>query len=224
MSADSVWRWRPRGRGASRGVVFLYCLVASALSPVAGGALLAQTQKTKAGFSQAAADRCAVKITRLEEYAGAKIPAGQIGKKSTQLTEDELNSYLELVLRPQYHPSLKSLQVRFVEARLQGSASIDFDRVELKDTSLLSGLLRKMLTGVHSLEMLSGFASGGGKGNLQLEEARFDGLMLPNLLVAEIITAVCRKQDPPFDPMKPSVLPYSIQKVDLHAGYIVVYQ
>jgi len=35
---------------------------------------------------------------------------------------------------------------------------------------------------------------------------------------------VGRKQDPPFDPMQPSKMPYEIQKVDVHSGYIVVYQ
>jgi hypothetical protein len=111
-----------------------------------------------------------------------------------------------------------------MEARLQGSANIDFDLVELKSDSLLTGLLRKMLAGVHSLVVLGGLASGDGKANFRLDEARFDSISLPNVLVAEIITTVCRKQNPPFDPMQPSALPYRIQKVDLHAGYIVAYQ
>jgi hypothetical protein len=212
------------GRASAYGIALLLCTFAFAPGLRAPFLIAGQSSKESGGVSKAAAESCAVKVQRLEDYAAATIPASSVGKHATRLTEDELNSYLELDLRPEYHPSLKSLKVRLVEARLQGSASIDFDLVELKNTSLLTSLLRKMLAGVHSLVVLGGLLSGDGKACFRLDEARFDGISLPNLLVAEIITAVCRKQNPPFDPMKPSALPYRIQKVDLHARYIVVYQ
>ena len=54
--------------------------------------------------------------------------------------------------------------------------------------------------------------------------ARFDGTLLPNFMVSEIITAVGRKQRPPFDPLQPSQMIYAIDRVDVHAGYFIVYQ
>jgi len=203
---------------------FLFCWIILASGHPAPPATAAQASKAAVGVSRAAADSCAVKIKRLDDYAAVAIPAAKVGKQTTRITEDEINSYLELELRPEYHASLKSLTVKLAESRLQGSASIDFDLVELKNNPLLTGLLRKMLAGVHSLVVAGNLISADGKAHFVLSEARFDGITLPNLLVAEIITAVCAKQNPPFDPMKPSVLPYHIQKVDLHAGYIVVYQ
>jgi len=224
MIGHSVTQEKTPGRRPASGIVILFCWVTLAPGFPAPFLIARQSSKAAGGISKAAAASCALKVQRLEDYAATPIPAVSVGKQTTRLTEDELNSYLELDLRPEYHPSLKSLRVRFMEARLQGSASIDFDLVELKDASLLTSLLRKMLAGVHSLVVLGGLVSGDGKAHFRLEEARFDGISLPNLLVAEIITAVCRKQNPPFDPMKPSALPYRIQKVELHAGYIVVYQ
>jgi hypothetical protein len=224
MIGHSVTQETAPGHASAYGIVLLFCALALAPGLPAPLLIAIQSSKASGGVSKAAAESCAVKVQRLEDYAAAPIPAGSIGKHATRLTEDELNSYLELDLRPEYHPSLKSLKVKFMEARLQGSARIDFDLVELKSDSLLTSLLRKMLAGVHSLAVLGGMISGEGKAHFRLDEARFDGISLPNVLVAEIITAVCRKQNPPFDPMKPSALPYRIQKVDLHAGYIVVYQ
>jgi hypothetical protein len=64
----------------------------------------------------------------------------------------------------------------------------------------------------------------GGKAKFVLDEARFDTTVLPNFLVEEIISAVGRKQRPPFDPMQPSQMPYKIEKVEVHKGQITIYQ
>jgi hypothetical protein len=224
MMAHSVMQETAPGRASAYGIGILFCAITLASGLSAPATRLTGPSQAQGGISKPAAESCAAKVQRLENYAATTIPAASVGKRATRLTEDELNSYLELDLRPGYHPSLKSIRVKFTEGRLQGAASIDFDLVELKNTSLLTGLLRKMLTGVHSLVVLGGLNSGEGKAQFRLDEARFDGISLPNLLVAEIITVVCHKQNPPFDPMKPSALPYRIQKVDLHAGYLVVYQ
>ncbi|MBZ5497267.1 MAG: hypothetical protein LAP85_12765 [Acidobacteriia bacterium] len=173
------------------------------------------------GISKAAADSCNAKISRLEAFDAAHDP---VKKQTTRLSETEMNSYLAFVLSPHYNACLKSIRLKFEEGHLQGVAAVDFDRLQLNPTQLLTSLLRKMLTGVHTLTVRGILVSGTGKANFRLEEARFDSMTLPNLLVAEIITTVGRKQNPPFDPMQPSTLPYRIQKVDVHAGYIVVYQ
>jgi len=57
-----------------------------------------------------------------------------------------------------------------------------------------------------------------------LHQARFDGTTLPKYLVEQIITAVGRKQNPPFDPLKPSELFYEIEKAEVHKGCVIVYQ
>jgi hypothetical protein len=202
----------------------LSCLVVIALD-LSGGLLIGmQSSDPKTEISKAAADSCDAKIRHLETYAATSIPAANVGKRATRLSENELNSYFDLVLRPQYHPCLKSLRFKISEVRVQAFASIDFDRLEMKNAQFLTGLIRRMLSGVHSMTVMGGIISGNGKANFSLDEARFDSLTLPNLLISEIISAVGRKQTPPLDPMQPSTLPYQIQKVDLHSGFIQVYQ
>jgi hypothetical protein len=77
---------------------------------------------------------------------------------------------------------------------------------------------------VHKLTARGQLLSGNGKASFRLEQARFDNSTLPKALVEEIITAVGRKQNPPFDPLQPSQLFYDIDKVDVHPGHILVYQ
>jgi len=172
-------------------------------------------------ITRAAADRCASKLKSLEDFEAHR-KTGQ--KQTTRFSEDEVNSYLALDLKAKYHPSLKSLTFTFEEDRLQCVAAIDFDRLGATSTRLLPKLVGFMFSGVHMLTARGQLVSGDGKAHFRLEQARFDNSTLPRALVEEIITAVGRKQNPPFDPLQPSELFYAIEKADVHAGYILVYQ
>ncbi len=173
------------------------------------------------GISPAAAKRCADKLERLQRFA----VEGEEGKRQvTRFTQEEVNSYLALEVSPKYHASLKRVTFAFEESRLRCTADIDFDRLRLESTQSASQLLAWMFSGIHRLALYGILRSEGGRARFQLLEARFDGTSLPNLLVEEILSAVGRKQEPPFDPMQSSQMPYGIRKVELHAGWILVYQ
>jgi hypothetical protein len=178
------------------------------------------TKKAK-GISKAAAESCGLKVKQLEEYA-AKPTLGK--KKTTRFDEAEVNSYLALELKEKYHPSLKSLLLTFQKEDLQGVASLDFDHLSVNAKGTFTRLIARMFSGVHDLTVRGDLIASEGKGSFKLHEARFDQTTLPNFLVEEIIAAVGKKQKPPFDPTQPSQLPYGIERVDLHAGYILVHQ
>jgi hypothetical protein len=176
---------------------------------------------TTGAISKKASAGCAEKVARLEKFAASK----NAGKhQTTRFTEEEVNSYLALELSSKYHPSLGSLLIHFEEPALQGTAVVDFDKLNMNSTKMITRVLAALLSGSHTLTVRGKFASSEGNGNFVLDEARFDGTALPNILVEEIITAVGKKQKPPFDPVTPSTLPYRIQRVEVHRGYIDVYQ
>ena len=173
------------------------------------------------GVSKAAAAQCQAKVAGLESFASKTAPGR---KQTTQITEDEINSYLALDLSAKYNPCLKSLALTIQEGGVRGEASIDFDVLGLNATKLLTRLMASMFTGTHKLNARGEITAQNGKASFRLESARFDNTTLPNFLVEEIITAVGRKQKPPIDPLQPSQMPFRIEKVDLHPGYIVIYQ
>ena len=191
----------------------------SSLSPGLG--VLSRPDNKPAGISKEASDSCGLKVKRLEEYTAKPDPKE---KQTTQFSQSELNSFLALELSRQYHPSLKSLLVALEEDRLQGVATIDFDVLSMNSKSVTAKLFTKLFAGVHNLTVRGKLLARDGKGSFQLEEARFDDTTLPNFLVEEIISAVGKKQKPPFDPMQPNTMPYNIERVDLHREYILVYQ
>jgi hypothetical protein len=172
-------------------------------------------------ISKAAAERCSAKLKKLEDFSASHKPGS---RQTTSFTQDEVNSHLALDLSSKYHPSLKSLVVTFEEKKLQAVTTIDFDRLGETSTKFFPKLLGTLFSGTHTLTARGQLVSGNGKAHFLLEEAKFDNSTLPKSLVEEIISAVGRKQDPPFDPLQPSELPYGIRKVDVHRGYIVVHQ
>jgi hypothetical protein len=184
---------------------------------------MASSKEETSGFvaTKSAAAMCGSKLKEVESFPKKRKP-GQT--KTTQFTEDEVNSYLALDLKPKYHACLESLVMSFGENTLQGVAEIDFDRLGSSSKGILSKLIRLMFSGKHRLTASGQLESKNGKANFRLEKAQFDDSTLPSFLVEGIITAVGRKQKPPFDPLKPSEMPYKINKVDVHPGYIIVYQ
>jgi hypothetical protein len=170
--------------------------------------------------SRAAAASFNLKLNILEEHeAGQKPPKSPL----IQFSQNEVNSYLALDLKPQYHPCLKSLIMTFEEDNLQGVADIDFDLLGESSSKLGPKLLGLMFSGTHTLSAQGKLVSKNGKAFFQLEKASFDGGTLPKSLIEKIISLVGRKQDPPFDPLTPSELPYRIDHVVVHSGYALVF-
>jgi len=196
-------------------------LLIAGLSLFSGTLIPAEPETAAPAITRAAADKCDAKLKRLENYA-AHQKTGKV--QTTQFSEDEVNSYLALDLSSNYHPCLKSLTLKFEEDRLQGVVLIDFDKLGKASTRFFPKLLSFMLSGVHAITARGQLISGNGKASFRLEQATFDNTTLPKALVEDIITAVGRKQNPPFDPMQPSTLFYNIQKIDVHTGYVLVYQ
>ncbi len=178
-------------------------------------------QNTAGAISEAAARRCTLKLRSLEEFAIKRNPNM---RQKTKFSEEEVNSYLLLEGSSQFHPCLKSLVLTFEENRLQGIAAIDFDLLGNTSNKFFAGLISTIFSGSHELTVHGQLQSNNGKAHFKLEQARFDGMELPKLLVEEIISAVGRSQNPPFDPLQPSEMPYDIKRVVVHSGHIIVFQ
>ena len=221
MIVDEGRQKKPQGCWSERRAALLACFGASALLVLTSSLPAMQSSNPVSGITEAAADSCDAKIKRLEAYDEAHNYAI---RQTTRFSDAEWNSYLAFVLKPNYHPSLKDIRLKFEEGRLQAAATIDFDSLNLSSTKSVNSLIRSMLSGVHLLTAWGRLISDAGKANFRLEEARFDTITLPNVLVVEILSAVGRKQNPPFDPTQPNDLPYHILKVEVHAGYIIVNQ
>jgi hypothetical protein len=205
---------RVRDRGRWRWALGL-AVLAGALSP--GVAATANG----VAITRAASDACSIKVKKIQEFE-----TGQGGPRTqtTSFTQTELNSYLAWELSPKYHPSLKKLEIHLQQGKVAGIATLDFDQLGMGARGVLGKAMASLFSGVHRLHARGPVRATGGQAYFVLEEARFDDTRIPNFLVEEVITAVGRKQKPPFDPMKPSRMPYQIDRVDLQPGKMLVHQ
>ncbi len=173
------------------------------------------------GISRKASESGARKVKRLQDFAARKQPRSNL---VTRFSEEEINSFLAYDLSPKYHPCLKSLILRIEPTELQGVSVLDFDQLGMTSKRFFTKLIAGMFRGTHTLSMQGRVIAQDGKAHFELESAAFDDTGLPNVLVEEIISTVGKRQKPPFDPLQPSEMPYAIQRVDFHKGYMIVYQ
>jgi hypothetical protein len=181
----------------------------------------AQTRNRDSLTSKAAAERCRIKMKRVEDFDLLEAPAhGQ----TTKFSEEEANAYLSEDLATEANPSLRNLRVTFKQDRLSAVATIDFDRLEMTSNSIFAKIFSMLFSGLHTLTARGRLISWNGEAYFEVEQALFNDKNLPKPLVEEIITAVGLKQNPPFDPLQPSELLYRIDRIEVQPGYIIVYQ
>ena len=171
--------------------------------------------------SATAAMRYIQKLKEIEEFAAQEETDKEM---VTRLTEEEINSYLSLDVNSDNQSCLKNMRMAFKQDVMEGISSVDFDCLRDTSSKTLSAIILRLFSGTHVITARGTIVSGNGKGHIQLEQVRFDDSVLPNFLIEEAIAAVCGKQEPPFNPMRSSPLPYNIIKITIHPGYIMVYQ
>lgn len=136
------------------------------------------------------------------------------------VTEGELNSYLNITLRPKLPPELSELRLRFDRDRLSANALVDFDLVKTKlptlgpfnPLSFMSGKVQAVAAGRLSAE--NGF------GSVQVDELRLGSVPIPMTLVEQAVASSTRSAEQPqgVDVHAPFRLPYGIKRVRLQAG------
>lgn len=172
-------------------------------------------------ISTVAAMQCIQKMKEIEFFATQE----KIDRvMSTRFTEEEINAYLSLDSNSGYQSCWKNMRMSFKDDLMEGIASVDFDCLKETSSAAFSAIILQLFSGIHVITARGTIVGGNGKGHIQLDQVRFDDSVLPKFLIQEVIASVCRKQDPPFNPMEPSQLPYNIKKITIHPGYIIVYQ
>lgn len=198
-------------------------LVLITLLLLAKGAVGAESRNagSELVISKEASAQCARKFREIEEFDSK--PNSQ-NEKTTQFSQDEINSFIALELQSNFSGSLKKLQIRFKENNLQIDAVVDLDSFGAASARLSEKLLAAVMSGIHSLSATGRLHAKGGKAYFEFTEAYLDGHILPKFLVEEIISGVGRRQEPPFDPLQPFQIPYHIKSVDVKPGMIIIYQ
>lgn len=137
------------------------------------------------------------------------------------LRQDDLNLYLRDLLAVRAPEGIKGIEVGLEEERLATVLDIDMDEIELSPGPA-AGLVQLLLRGRQRLSLKGILTAKDGMGTFEVTEARINAVSLPPALVRALLSAVGKKQHPPFDPTQPFELPYGIRALDLLSGKAII--
>jgi hypothetical protein len=143
------------------------------------------------------------------------------GPEQLELMEDDVNSWLDLVIQGRDQYGVKEVQVDFLGGnRINGTAEIDMDKVSLEGYS--AQLFKNFLTGVQKVNVTGLLECENGKGQFSVEEASLNGVNVPAVLVEQILSYVSTRQPPNVDITEPFNLPSDVRSVKVLEDRVVI--
>lgn len=192
-------------------------LAAALASPLATPA---RPAPTRPGLTWAAADSLARKIGVVERALAEAKGARPALPRTLEVSEGELNSYLNLTLGPKVPPELSQVAFRIEAGRLAGTGLVDLDRLKAKVPA--SGPLNplSLLGGLVAVDLKARLASQDGVASFAFDEIRLAGVSLPVAILQQAVLSATRTRENPagFDLGAPFRLPYAIKQVRLEPG------
>ena len=166
-------------------------------------------------YSKQEGDRFQSKLTRIVIFGNTPAATGRQTTQTTQITDDELNSYLRFQARDQIpagmvEPTLNALG----DGRGGGQVIVDLDAVR---TQKPRGWLDPMgyLTGRLPVTARGTLTTKNGVGQFVLESAEVSGIAVPKSLIQELLTHYSRTPENPagINMDAPFELPSRIQEI-----------
>ena len=166
-------------------------------------------------YSKQEGDRFQSKLTRILIFGNAPAAAGRQTTQTTQISDDELNSYLRFHARDQVpagmlEPTLNALG----DGRVGGQVIVDLDAVRKQKPR---GWLDPMgyLTGRLPVTARGTLTTRNGVGQFVLESAEVSGIAVPKTLIQELLTHYSRTPENPagINMDAPFELPSRIQEI-----------
>jgi len=140
---------------------------------------------------------------------------------SFQLSDQEINEYLQHALRESPRPGMQSCKVKiFPRNYISTFTVVDFDAVERWKPGTVPMVLRPALNGKKSIWVDCQFGGANGKLVFSVQKAYFEGIRLPAILVEKVIEIVAARQPEKFDTSKPVPIPFGLKSLWTQGNFI----
>ncbi len=146
--------------------------------------------------------------------AEAQKAHGPYPRISFDLSDGELNEYLQYALRATPRPGLNSFTVKlFPHNYVSTFVIVDFDAVERWKPGTIPALLRPFLSGKRSIWVDYRFQAGNARATFSVEKAYYQKLRLPAFFVEKVIHIVAERQPEEYDTARPLQLPFGLERI-----------
>ena len=167
------------------------------------------------GLSWEEADALGRKLASIEERQKRKSRRTE----TIEVTQGELNSFLNLSYASELPKGLSDLEVRFGHERIEARGSVDVDQIKGK-VAMPPWSPLGFLGGLVPIELSGKLVNADGFGTLELESAYVASIRVPISVVEQMVASSTRSEKYPdgFDIHAPFRLPYSVSRVRIEPG------
>src|SRR5262249_28148529 len=159
------------------------------------------------------------KLATIEEHHKKQSTAPQ----TVQVTQGEVNSYLNLAYASQLPKGLTSVDVRFGRERIDARGMVDMDQVRgVTGGATWSPLA--LLGGQVPVEIGGRFTNEGGFGTIEWDTVYVASIRVPISVLEQMVQSATKGEKYPegFDIHAPFRLPYSVNRVKVEPGKAVL--
>ncbi len=180
-------------------------------------AINARSTPSRPGLSWEEADSLSRKLATIEERH--KQPAKSRRSQTVQVTQGELNSYLNLSYASELPKGLSDVEIRLGHERIEAKVFVDVDQVRGK-VAAPSWSPIAMLGGQVPIELSGKLVNEDGFGTIELESAYVANIRVPISVVEQMVASSTKSEKNPdgFDIHAPFRLPYSVNRVRIEPG------
>jgi hypothetical protein len=168
------------------------------------------------GLSWAEADSLSRKLAVIEENHKQAKPHR---RQTVQVTQGELNSYLNLSYASELPRGLTDVDIRFGYERIDAKGYVDIEQMKGTVAAPSWGPLA-LLGGQVPIELSGKLVNQDGFGTVELDSAYVASIRVPISVVEQMVASSTRSEKNPegFDIHAPFRLPYSVNRVRIEPG------
>jgi hypothetical protein len=196
-------------------------LLGADVPPAPPKAAPARPAPTRPGLSWAEADALSRKLAVIEErhrqQKARRSPA-------VQVTQGELNSYLNLSYASELPKGVSDVEVRFGQGRIEAKGYVDIEQVRGKVPQGSTWSPLSFLSGQVPIEIAGKLVNKDGFGTVELDSAYVASIRVPISVVEQMIASSTKSAKHPggYDLHAPFRLPYSVSRVRVEPGQAVL--
>ena len=183
------------------------------------GANVPRTAPTRPGLSWQEADSLTRKLAVIEERQKAGSRRGQ----TIQVTQGELNSYLNLAYAAQLPKGVSNVDVRLGHERIDAKGMVDMEQVRGVATPPAWSPLT-LLGGQVPVELGGRLVNADGFGTIEWDSVYVASIRVPISVLEQMVVSATKSDKHPdgFDIHAPFRLPYSVNRVRVEPGKAVL--
>jgi hypothetical protein len=142
--------------------------------------------------------------------------------RQVEMTQQEINSFLQFELTPFYPKGVTDVRVRLQVQEFSASAKANFDELQSSGPSNRNPLVKALFRGEHQIEVSGRVDTRNGIGRYEILSVRLDRNEIPKPLVDLLLQKLILARYPEASPNRDLKLPYGIERIDFLEGKLVV--